>query len=700
MTTICTEPCRTRRELWIWAIAIYLLALGVRGIVYYESRNWPLFVRPQIDEYTAFQIGLAFIDHKLPPEVFLKGPLYMWFVGAVTWIFGRDPMRVRLVQVFLTSLSPALIFLIGERIFGRRVGVLAGVLGAVFWTMVYYSLVLVDAPISTVLYLLLLCLLVRLDDARGWKWLLCGLVLGLGALSRPSILPYAPVLAILAMVFTLRRCRASDDSSGGEGAGLPGPSRAWRCAAINVMALTVGCCAAVLPVTLRNRIVGGEWVLIGAYGGQNLWIANSPRSDGKNVPIYVGDGVPKLSPVEPNDVWTSISLGNRIARYYAEQSLGRRLKFGEIDAWFGKIGREYIVKNPDQFIVKSFKRFCFFLNAHEYPNEADIYWFCEASKLIKVLSWLHFGVICPLAVMGLILASARRNWPAPLAYSVGLFLSLWLPGLCFVVNARFRIVIVPIMLPFAAYSLCQLWRQWGRQGSWGYRILSLVMLAGLAVLSNVNWFGYREKHYTDHRLSHAVACQEAGREDLLPKAVQRYEEALLDDLKTGSLTQTAVMDHAHPIGWAFFYHYRREQKEQAFQLGTLMMQHDPQPMPSLVVAYFHTAIGTWHQMEARHALDFILKNSSSLDPKWVLGCVLQMAETYKDIPSYREAAARLRDLIHQYPDDEGLKKTLKQIEVILNAVGEKPATTNSTSPATTPSSRSLPSASTLPATNP
>lgn len=84
-----TDPCPTRLRLWTTAVVIYLVALTARGTVYYESKDWPLFVKPQIDEYTAYHIGLAFLDDKLPPEVYLKGPLYMWFVGGVAWLFGK-----------------------------------------------------------------------------------------------------------------------------------------------------------------------------------------------------------------------------------------------------------------------------------------------------------------------------------------------------------------------------------------------------------------------------------------------------------------------------------------------------------------------------------------------------------------------------------------------------------------------------------
>jgi len=675
-----TDPCPTRLRLWTTAVVIYLVALTARGTVYYESKDWPLFVKPQIDEYTAYHIGLAFLDDKLPPEVYLKGPLYMWFVGGVAWLFGRDPMRVRLIQVFLSGLSPMLVYLIGDRVFGRRIGIIAGLMTALFWTLVYYSVVLVDAAVTTALYLLLLCLLVRLDDERWWKWPLCGMVLAIGALSRPSILAFAPLLALIVLLIAWRRIPVRASLSGER-------RRSWvdfRPVGARIALLALGCILVIAPVTARNRIVGKEWVLIGAYGGQNLWIANSPRSDGKNVPILMEDGVPKVSPVEPNDIWTSISLGNRIARYYAEQAMGRRLRFGEIDAYFGRIGREWILHHPGEFLIKTLKRFCFFLNAHEYPNEADIYWFREASRLIKCLSYVHFGVVCPLAVFGLALAVGGRNRTAPLAYTTGMLASLWLPGLFFVINARFRIVIVPLLILFAAYGLVRLVGFFRKGIPATHRMLAILSIAGLAVFSNVNWFGYAEKHYTDHRMAFAVACEQAGRNDLLPAAVARLSAALDEDLKTGRLTQTAVMDHVHPIGWVFVHYYRLGDKSRALHYGSLMIRHDVEPIPLLVLTFCHMAMDAGRKNEARQALDLIRRDAGGCNPEDVISCLARFGEIYMDKAALTEALSMLNTVRLQNPADPNHQNMRTRVRSLLQDMGVSVTSATSTIPASTP----------------
>ncbi len=652
------ELCPTRRRRLLLAAAIYVVALGARLTVYVEARDWPTFTHPQIDEFTAHQIGLAFLHDATPSEVYLKGPLYMYFIAGVAWVFGPDPLRIRLFQAFLSSLTPVLIFLAAERIFGWRVGVISGLIEALFWTIVYYSLTIVDAALSSLLYVLLIYLLVVLDDGRWWKWPVCGAVLALGALSRPSVLAFAPVLAVIVLIVTWRRAVSPDRRWGRAGLAR---------AILNVATLTAGCLLVILPVTVRNRIVGGEWVLIGAYGGQNLWIANSPRSDGKNVPIYVGEGVPQVTPVDPSDIWTSISLGNRIARYYAEESEGRPLRFGEIDAYFARIAIDYIRSHPGAFLAKSFKRFCFFLNAYEYPNERDIYWFCTTSRLLTGLSYVHFGLLCPVAVIGLALVIGRRAWNANLAYLVGLLGSLWLGGMFFVINARFRVVVVCLMTPLMAYGLVRLIGLFRRGTSWRTRGLTLAALAGLLVFCNVNVFGYREDHYTDQRMGFAVACAHQGRNDaLFHEAVARFDEAMTEDLRAGRLIQTAIMEHACPLGWLFMYHIYQSNFDRALYYGPLMLQREP-PDPVRAGAFFDLALRVGRRSDAEAALDVLLANDVSVHPVELARRLLAFGERYDHRPSLEKAEPMLQQLSQQHPMEQGYRRALDHVRNLLRA---------------------------------
>ena len=80
--------------------------------------------------------------------------------------------------------------------------------------------------------------------------------LGLDALVRPSGVVLVPVLAVWALVAAPRRRLQS------------------------AVLILLGAALAIAPVTLRNRVVGGEWVLVTAGGGFNFYIGNHAAADG------------------------------------------------------------------------------------------------------------------------------------------------------------------------------------------------------------------------------------------------------------------------------------------------------------------------------------------------------------------------------------------------------------------------------------
>ena len=89
------------------------------------------------------------------------------------------------------------------------------------------------------------------DRPRPRRWLAAGLVLGLGALAVASMLLLAPVA-----LWWLRRT-----------------SRTWRAPLLFLL----GCTLAIAPVTLRNGLVSGDWVLISRDAGLNFYIGNNPQ---------------------------------------------------------------------------------------------------------------------------------------------------------------------------------------------------------------------------------------------------------------------------------------------------------------------------------------------------------------------------------------------------------------------------------------
>jgi len=183
-----------------WALmggVVFALGVTVRLVFLLEARHNPLYQCPTIDERTHHEIAKAIAEGTAPSTAYLRAPAYLYFLGGIYKVTGPDSLMARYVQAVVASLAPVLVFLIGGRLFGPWVGVLSGVLSAVFWTFVFFSTELLDVSVACVLYLLLAYVLVTVADGRWWKWLLGGGLLGLGAITRPNVLVYAPVLAVV-----------------------------------------------------------------------------------------------------------------------------------------------------------------------------------------------------------------------------------------------------------------------------------------------------------------------------------------------------------------------------------------------------------------------------------------------------------------------------------------------------------------------
>ncbi|MBN1345322.1 MAG: glycosyltransferase family 39 protein [Phycisphaerae bacterium] len=506
----------SRRRVALIAAGIYLLALGVRLAWLTEAKDNPLYRMPTIDELTHHEIAKAIADGTAPATAFIRAPAYLYYLAGVYKLVDRDSLKARYVQTFLASLAPMLVFLIACRLFDGTVAVIAGVLASVYWTFVFFSTELLDVSLASVLYLLLAWVLLALDDERWWKWPIAGLVMGAGAITRPNILMYAPVLALL-VVWVARRRVLSRSKKASPAAWLrPGLSRA--------VLLAAGCVAAIAPVTIRNYLVANEAVTIAAWGSGAFWAANNVDSDAKRMfrpPIDTSDD-PILKELL-QDPWFVAAELAQCLYIHAARELGHRPSYQEIKDFYSRLSLEYVRNHPRKLLDDMFKRLCFSFNAFEFPFNKDIYRFIKSSRLVSALSWLHFGIICPLAVTGLLMALGRRTWPDGLGYYVALILALVLPGTLFPITSRYRLPQIYLLMPMAAFCIVCLIRLLTPPVTWRRLTVPAVLLLALGVFCNVNVFGYRKTN-AEHLLFHYIAAGiHENRDDLVVQAADEIE---------------------------------------------------------------------------------------------------------------------------------------------------------------------------------
>ena len=652
--------------------AIFVVSLVLRLIVLIEVKDHPTVAACKVlDIRGNHEFALAILEG-LRPTTYYKAPFYSYFLAGIYAVAGPDPFCARVVQIVLTSFTPVLIFLIGQHFFGRGVGQIAGWASSGYWTFLYYSMELLDTGLACLMYMLLAYLLVVMDDRKWPKWFVCGLLLGLGAITRPNILAFAPVLAIVVLIVGWRRAKRSDEPSG------VGAWRRLRSPVAHVVALTIGCCLAISPVTIRNRVVGGEWVLLGAYGGMNLYVANNPHSDSKNGPLLVDESrFIEPSSYDPNEPWARCCLNYYSAHRTAEAILGRPPKPGEFASVLAGMARDFLVENPRWLARHAVRRLVWLFNTFEFPSNRNLYHFRQWSHVLTAASVLQFGVICPLALLGLGMALSRRELRTPpMAYVVSMLASLMFPTILFIVNMRFRVPMVHLLMPFAAYGAVQVIGLFRSGVTWRRRALIGGAVLGLAVFSNVDWFDYSDTTGIHLEWAMISACEQTGRDDLLPQAAADFERALArhgDD--TTPSDATLVLKHAHPMAWLFRYHNRRGDLAAALGYADRMLARE-----------------RYRPSEAKEAFDLFLRVGDRESAKAVTeavgkrfgmalqaDCLLAFGRTFHDRAALIRAHKAYERVVRQNPSELRYHRAMDEARQLL----ERTATRATSAPTTT-----------------
>ncbi|MBN1342704.1 MAG: glycosyltransferase family 39 protein [Phycisphaerae bacterium] len=644
---------RAVRRSWTGPLLVYLLALTTRLLFLHGAGDNPLYQFLILDERTQHEVAVAICDGTLPPNGYFKAPLYAYFLAAIYKALGADSLRARFVQIFVVSLSPVLVSLIGSRLYGRREGLIAGILAAVYWTFVFYSAELLDVSLACLIYLALAYLLVSVDDRHWWKWALAGGLLGLGAITRPNLLAFAPVLAVTTVLLARRRTRA-------DGQHVTKP--AWlRVGLLRAAILTGATLLAIAPITLRNVVVAHERLLISAYGGVNFFIANNPSSDGKNAICPQLDITVRHPGLDMQDPWVKWDTGWQAFYLYAAQHLGPRPRYDEVERFLIRATLHYIAENPGKFLADTVRRCCWLFNAYEYPSNKDLNRFRRFSPLLNTLSYIHFGVIGPLGILGLGITLRHLLKREAFCYYLAMILSLAIPGVVFVVNTRYRLPIAYLLMPMVAYGSLELVRMLVRPIPWRTVFVRATALAGLIAFSNTNWFGYRPPHHEYMLFGFAGTCAAAGRQDLMADAIEEIEQALAD-------ASYPHMLHPWAMTCLFDYYRGRGDLDKASFYGTKSLDRQEAVDPPVFVALVQVFCQTGHRHQAERALQELAAKSRATGAPLMAEALLTYGRRFASPEALSRAVALYTDILTANPADQVGARGLAQARAALDAL--------------------------------
>jgi tetratricopeptide (TPR) repeat protein len=423
---------------------VVMLALLVRCAYIAELRATPWFDRLVVDPeyYDSWAQRIAAGDW-LGSGAFYMDPLYPYVLGGLYALVGRDLLLARLLNVACSVGACAFTLVLGRRVGGTTVGLLAGLGLALYEPDVFNCGELDKTALSM---LLVSAFLFLMTDRRRGARLGAGLVLGLAALTRANLLVFAPLGALTI---------ACDREEGGVSVRLRAAS-----------AFVAGFVLALTPVTLRNFAVAGAFVPTTTQLGQNFYTGNNPENP------YGAYGV--VSFVRANPHFEEADF-----RTAAEERAGRPLAPREVSAFWLRAGLAHIAAEP-VFAARAFlRKAALFWNDFEISDSQDQYLMERESRVLR-LPLLGFGAVAGFAVLGLVAHGRRRGVRLLGAYVIAYGGTV----VAFFVFARYRIQVVPALLVLAALGVMAFATR-VRAAAWG----PIGRAAAIAIVGS--WLSFR-----------------------------------------------------------------------------------------------------------------------------------------------------------------------------------------------------------------
>lgn len=466
-------PTAPRQSSWL-ALAVFAIALAVRWLYLYQASDAPTFAVPIVDAAAYDQLARELATTGvLGKGFFWQSPLYPLFL-ALVYAASGTLLTAKLLQTALGALTCALVFLLGERLLGRREGLIAAAITAFYGPLIYFETELVAAGLAALFSVLLvgawLAAEARPDLVRG---LLLGFCSILAVLTRPTFL--LPVLA--GAVWLLLHARRT----------------------AGVRRLGAGLALGFLPLALGVAAAGARFAdypsFLPASGGLNLYIGNHPEAC-RLLNTRLGHDWRRLVE-EPRRAGIS-GLGPE-SRYFYHRALANA------------------AAAPSDFLAGLGAKTLRLLSARELPRNTDLYLFREDSALLAASVWklgrfgFPFGLLLPLVVAGF--------FSRQLAWQLWLFLAA--AGLALVlvfVSARYRVELVPISSLPAAAGVLALGRSWRPA-------LAAIAALGVAVVSGPfceEGLNYRAE------LCYALGFERSARGDLAG-GIADYRQAVALD---------------------------------------------------------------------------------------------------------------------------------------------------------------------------
>jgi len=393
-------------------VVVATCAVLARAMYLWSRARGDSFELPLVDSELFDAVARSFAAGRPGPneDWFSHGVGYPLFLALIYRLLTPSVLLAKVVQLLLGSGTSVATYFLARQSFGRREGLIAGLIVALYAPLIFLEGELLDAGLTALLAVAVVLLTLKVAERGRWFWgIIWGFVAATAVLVRSTFLPFC-VLALLGM--SVRAVRA------------PRPRRLAGIASAAALFGTLLFAAAL--VTFQES---GRFTVMPAAGGLNLFIGNNDE----------GCRIVAMRPGLDWDLMVRSPLAEGVIGLWQQ------------DDWFRRRAIDFALHSPGRFVAGLGAKALALVASRELPRNLDVYLFRAESSVLRAGVWkagffgFPFGVLLPLAVLGGAVGRRQIRWPFWLMlFSYGAVLVI-----VFVVG-RYRIALVPLLAVLAA----------------------------------------------------------------------------------------------------------------------------------------------------------------------------------------------------------------------------------------------------------
>ena len=398
-------------------LTIFLSALIIKFLFFFFVTDPIIFYKyPYFAELIAQgkDIGERLLD---------ISPFYLFINLLTYYIYGSNWEALVIIQIIIGSLNCVFVYLIGEKIFSRKTGIIAAILIMLYGNLTIIDLTLEPEAILIFLNSLFILTLIKAGETTNLKyqnllWFISGLIIGLAIITKPNTL--LVLVGVLIWLWFIKK---------------PGVFRFK-----SALLLLAGVIIFVAPITIRNYVKFSDLVLVTADSGKVFFHGNGPGANGMGRADLPHQGFIEESMSEPDPAHTMF-------RKTARAISNLPLKPSECSNFWFTTTLTFIKSNIPQWLFLELKKFYLFWNNYEVHDLDTNYKYYLTLGKTPLIS---FSIISIFGIFGMLLSLKHFRQSFLLYLIVFAYLAT---VLIFFSSSRYRIPAAPFLAIFAAYGI-------------------------------------------------------------------------------------------------------------------------------------------------------------------------------------------------------------------------------------------------------